>query len=41
MVGFLTGGGAIQKRGFGDTHESPLSKDAGGRKVRRTEKRHS
>ena len=41
MVGFLTGGGAVQKRGFGDTYESPLRKDAEGRKARRTEKRPS
>ena len=41
MDGFLTGGGTIQKRVFGDTHESPSSKDAEGRKARRTEKRHS
>ena len=41
MVGFLTGRGAVQKRGFGDTHKSPSRKDAEGRKARRTEKRHS
>ena len=34
----LTGGGVKEKRGFRDTHASPLSKDTEGRKARRTEK---